>query len=255
MSGPEAALYSPPETPPPASASPRAMSGPFERIARRRSRDPLGPSAEDGPGAAPPEEAETRRRLRPVPPAEAQPPEPASAAGPTPTPDPPPADAAPAPGGTPTPEAQPPEAASAAGSPVPPSAAEQQPAAPPRRRRLPSLRPAAPAALLAQGRARRRARYLRARRDAQLRDLGGLAFELQRRGRRREDLVAAKVAELTATEDELRQIESALGQRDAELELSAPVLGGACPHCGALHGGADRFCARCGRALTQRSRT
>src|SRR5258707_298890 len=51
-----------------------------------------------------------------------------------------------------------------------------------------------------RGRVRRRLRYVRRVRELQLRDLGGLVFELRRFGREREDLVAEKVSQLAATD-------------------------------------------------------
>jgi hypothetical protein len=102
-----------------------------------------------------------------------------------------------------------------------------------------------------RGRVRRRLRYLRRVRELQLRDLGGLVFELSRFGRQREDLVTAKVSQLAATDDELRNLEVVLDDRRALVELREPGVGGTCPTCGALHGSADRFCAQCGRPLIE----
>jgi hypothetical protein len=100
-----------------------------------------------------------------------------------------------------------------------------------------------------RGRVRRRVRYLRRLRELQLRDLGGLVFELRRFGRRREDLVNQKLTQLAATDDELRGLEALLDDRRAIVELREPGIGGACPNCGALHGSADHYCAHCGRPL------
>jgi len=103
-----------------------------------------------------------------------------------------------------------------------------------------------------RGRVRRRLRYLRRVRELQLRDLGGLVFELGRFGRQREDLVSEKVHQLAATDDELRNLETVLDDRRALVELREPGVGGTCPTCGALHGSADRFCSQCGRPLGER---
>jgi hypothetical protein len=100
-----------------------------------------------------------------------------------------------------------------------------------------------------RGRVRRRVRYLRRVRELQLRDLGGLVFELRRFGRQREDLVSEKLTQLETTDEELRQLETVLDDRRAVVELREPGIGGTCPSCGALHGSADRFCSHCGRPL------
>jgi hypothetical protein len=100
-----------------------------------------------------------------------------------------------------------------------------------------------------RGRVRRRVRYLRRLRELQLRDLGGLIFELRRFGRRREDLVNQKLTQLAATDEELRHLETLLDDRRAIVQLREPGIGGTCANCGALHGSADRYCASCGRPL------
>jgi hypothetical protein len=100
-----------------------------------------------------------------------------------------------------------------------------------------------------RGRVRRRVRYLRRLRELQLRDVGGLVFELRRFGRRREDLVDQKLTQLAATDEELRHLETLLDDRRAVVELREPGIGGTCSNCGALHGSADHYCAQCGRPL------
>ncbi len=102
---------------------------------------------------------------------------------------------------------------------------------------------------LQRGRVRRRARYLRQLRELQLRDLGGFMVELQRHGRRRPDLVQAKLAEAVRTDEELRGLDRALGTDQPLRELREAGIGGACGHCGALHGSRDKFCASCGEPL------
>src|SRR5438874_2425857 len=82
-----------------------------------------------------------------------------------------------------------------------------------------------------RGRLRRRLRFLRGGRERALRDLGGLTFELARLGRRNDELVDAKVAELGRTTDELRGLETALHERHAIEELRLAGIGGACPSC------------------------
>jgi hypothetical protein len=96
-----------------------------------------------------------------------------------------------------------------------------------------------------RGRMRRRLRYLRRARELGFRDLGGLVFDLRRFGRRREDLVEAKVRALYAVDRELRALETALNARVPIHELREPGVT-SCPHCGALHGSDARFCPSCG---------
>ncbi len=64
-----------------------------------------------------------------------------------------------------------------------------------------------------RGRARRRARFLRKARELAYRDLGGLVFNLHRFGQRNDALVLAKLTTLGQIDDELRALESALGER------------------------------------------
>jgi hypothetical protein len=101
----------------------------------------------------------------------------------------------------------------------------------------------------ARGRMRRRLRYLRKLREIQVRDLGGLAFDLRRFERKRDDLVAQKIDQIRACDDELRALELALGERRDLRDVREPGIGGTCPRCFAIFGSADRFCASCGAAL------
>jgi ribosomal protein L40E len=96
-----------------------------------------------------------------------------------------------------------------------------------------------------RGRLRRRLRYLRRVRELGFRDLGGLAFDLHRFGRRNDELVLGKLAALDAVDRELRAIERVLDERRDILELREPGVA-ACPRCGALHGSDARFCPQCG---------
>ncbi len=125
-------------------------------------------------------------------------------------------------------------------------------------RSVPEVRPASGAdvisageapTFLARGRIRRRARYLRRLREVQLRDIGGFVVELHRFGRRRPDLVEAKLAGAVATDRELRALERALGEPVPVRELRAAGIGGACARCGAVYGSGDRFCAWCGTSV------
>ena len=100
-----------------------------------------------------------------------------------------------------------------------------------------------------RGRLRRRLRYLRRVRELGFRDLGGLAFDLHRFGRRNDDLVLGKLAALDAVDRELRAIERVLDERRDIFELREPGVA-ACPRCGALHGSDARFCPQCGIAFS-----
>jgi hypothetical protein len=105
-----------------------------------------------------------------------------------------------------------------------------------------------------RGALRRRLRYLRRLRELQLRDLGGLVFDVHRFGEdaddaaraRHAELVRAKVGDLTAADRELRAIERALGERHGADELREAGIGGTCDQCGALHASDARFCSSCG---------
>jgi hypothetical protein len=96
-----------------------------------------------------------------------------------------------------------------------------------------------------RGRLRRRMRYLRRVRELGFRDLGGLAFDLHRFGRRNDELVLGKLQALDAVDRELRAIERALDERRDIIELREPGIA-ACPRCGALHSSDARFCPSCG---------
>lgn len=147
-------------------------------------------------------------------------------------------------------------------APVDPSPQEQQPtmvvpqpppAAPPEQPLPAGLAPedVAPSrpSFRDRGRLRRRLRYLRRVRELGFRDLGGLAFDLHRFGRRNDDLVLGKLAALDAVDRELRAIERVLNERRDILELREPGVA-ACPRCGALHGSDARFCPQCGIAFS-----
>jgi hypothetical protein len=115
--------------------------------------------------------------------------------------------------------------------PVPP--APSAPAEPARRRRV-----APPASEL-----RRERRALMRVREERLRDLGGLALEMYRRDRFREDLLVERCTDLIALEARIHEL-------DALLTLSSP-LRRATPvarcECGAPLLAAMNFCATCGR--------
>jgi hypothetical protein len=100
-----------------------------------------------------------------------------------------------------------------------------------------------------RGQLRRRLRYLRKLRELQVRDLGGLVFDLRRFERKRDDLVAQKIDQIRACDDELRAIEVAIEERRDLRDVREPGIGGTCPRCFAIYGSTDRFCGNCGAAL------
>jgi hypothetical protein len=108
-------------------------------------------------------------------------------------------------------------------------------AVPSRRRR-----PAPPASQL-----RRERRALLRLREQKLRDLGGLALEMYRRDRFREDLLLDRCAELIGLEARIHELDVLLGTvrpspaapRSARCDCGAPLLWG------------SRFCASCGRPV------
>jgi hypothetical protein len=100
-----------------------------------------------------------------------------------------------------------------------------------------------------RGQIHRRARYMRALREVQLRDIGGFALELHRFGEHRPELMAAKLRGAALTDTELRSLEQAIDERSTVRELREAGVGGACERCGALHGSNDNYCATCGERL------
>ncbi len=256
------------------------MAGLFSRITRRaappRAPGPERATVPDSPVSAWLErssEATARpsapgwgsRNGAPAPPVTPEPAAPPAPAPPvTPEPVAPPA---PPPPVTPEPTAPPdrPLAGEIAPAPEPVSRPMSPPAEPePPTRTLPPVAPDTPTAAESEApaprddadgrpsfrhraRLRRRARYLRRGREVQLRDLGGLVFELDRAGREPGDLVRQKLDALRATSTELTALDGILGDPATLLELREPGVGGSCPHCRAVHGSADAFCASCGQ--------
>jgi hypothetical protein len=109
---------------------------------------------------------------------------------------------------------------------LPPAAAD---APPPRRRPAPPV-----------GELRRERRALLRVREQRLRDLGGLALEMYRRDRFREDLLVDRCAELIGLEARVHELDALLGgsrgaRARARCDCGAPLLLG------------SRFCASCGR--------
>jgi hypothetical protein len=207
------------------------MSGMFERIARRQADRPDEPTADDAQATTdlpaddrPTERIEAVDLTTRIPAVETTSAQPASDA---------PAPAAP-PSAAPSAPALP-----AATQPPAPAQGDTVVAEPAPRR--PGFR--------ARGRMRRRLRYLRKLRELQVRDLGGLVFDLRRFERKRDDLVARKIDQIRACDDELRALERALDERRDLRDVREPGIGGTCPRCFAIYGSADKFCASCGAAF------
>ncbi|MGN6187783.1 MAG: hypothetical protein ACTHOE_02695 [Conexibacter sp.] len=193
----------------------------FERIARRQADRP---AEDEGQATAdlPTDDRPTEQMAAVTPPAA----DPATATAPAPTP--PQTDA--------TSEAQAPAAPQTDTTEATAATVVAEPA--PRR---PGFR--------ARGRMRRRLRYLRRLRELQVRDLGGLVFDLRRFERKRDDLIAQKIDQIRACDDELRALEQALAERRDLRDVREPGIGGTCPRCFAIYGSADKFCANCGAAF------
>jgi hypothetical protein len=69
----------------------------------------------------------------------------------------------------------------------------------------------------------RRLRKQRRVREALLLDLGALVYELHRQGKRAPELLQQKAAELTAIDNEVRDLEKALQGRASEAASEAPA--------------------------------
>ena len=108
------------------------------------------------------------------------------------------------------------------------------PASPKRRRAVPP-----PGAL------RRERRALLHAREERLRDLGGLALEMYRRDRFREDLLLERCAELIGLEARIHELDAFLGRAQVP---SAPQNRARCD-CGAPLLWGSHYCANCGRPV------
>ncbi len=105
-----------------------------------------------------------------------------------------------------------------------------------------------------RSRLRRRVRFLRKRRELELRDLGGLVFDMYRFGSKRQDLVRDKLQGMFAADRELREFEQLLGRRPRRLDVREAGIGGACRNCQQLYSTEAHFCSRCGQTLTDGTR-
>ena len=109
--------------------------------------------------------------------------------------------------------------------------------------------------LTERGRLRRQVRFLRKQRELQLRDLGGLIFDMYRFASKRQELVREKLRLMFEADRELRGFEALLGGRRGALEVREPGVGGSCPRCLTLYSTDAHYCWRCGLALTEEAET
>jgi hypothetical protein len=107
--------------------------------------------------------------------------------------------------------------------------------------------------LTQRGRLRRQVRFLRKQRELQMRDLGGLIFDMYRFGSKRQDLVREKLRLMFEADRELRECEAMLGGGRHRLEVREPGVGGSCPRCLTLYSTDAHYCWRCGLALTEQA--
>jgi ribosomal protein L40E len=111
----------------------------------------------------------------------------------------------------------------------------------------------------APGALRRERRALNRVREERIRDLGGLALEMVRRKRFRQDLLFEQCEEVLVLEQRIREIDEALQRASAarhrrgglRCECGAPLAWGAhfCGNCGRAQGEPVVTCARCGAPL------
>jgi hypothetical protein len=96
---------------------------------------------------------------------------------------------------------------------------------------------------------RRRLRKAGRVREALVRELGALVLEMERLGRRNDELVGRKAKEIEALDRELSGLAAALGRRQTLASVVATGVAGSCTACGTLLGTDDRFCSRCGKPV------
>ncbi len=100
-----------------------------------------------------------------------------------------------------------------------------------------------------RGSLRRRARKVAHLREGLVRELGALVVEMDRLGRRNDELVARKARQVDALDRELRGLNEALGRRHTVAQVVIAGIAGSCEACGALRATDDRFCSRCGKPV------
>jgi double zinc ribbon protein len=117
----------------------------------------------------------------------------------------------------------------------------------------------APQSLPPPGTIRRERRALIRAREERIRDLGGLALDMHRRGLFRQELLDERAKELIALEERLQELDSMLAAATAarrpgsapRCACGAPILWGShfCSNCGRPTGAAVVTCASCGAPL------
>jgi membrane protease subunit (stomatin/prohibitin family) len=116
-----------------------------------------------------------------------------------------------------------------------------------------------PETLPSPGVIRRERRGLIRAREEGIRDLGGLALDMHRRGSFKQELLDEKADELLALEERLQELDSMLAAATAarrpgsapRCACGAPILWGShfCSNCGRPTGAAVVTCAGCGAPL------
>ena len=94
---------------------------------------------------------------------------------------------------------------------------------------------------------RREREGLLRRREGEIRDLGGLALEMYRRGRFKPDLLLTRCAEVLELEDRIHELDSFL----AATEVAARGAGAETCRCGAPIIRGAHFCSHCGRPAAE----
>src|SRR5436305_2052238 len=80
-------------------------------------------------------------------------------------------------------------------------------------------------------RLRRRVRFLRKQRELQMRDLGGLIFDMYRFGSKRQDPVREKLRAMSEADRALREFEAPPGGRRGSPGVREPGRARSCPRC------------------------
>ena len=101
----------------------------------------------------------------------------------------------------------------------------------------------------------RRRRALIAQRQEAVYHLGGLAFELYRRGLLGEEVMRRRAGEVAMLDDTVRDIDIRLGEmdRDRRARSSADLAVGNCVRCHATFRAEARFCWQCGARIVPES--
>jgi hypothetical protein len=98
---------------------------------------------------------------------------------------------------------------------------------------------------------RRRLRALRRRREALMREVGGLVLESKHGENGAPQRLDGRTQELEQVDAEARAIVQALGERKTLEELLSSGLSARCPNCAELVAKRERFCASCGAEVTR----